>query len=68
MKGRERVIQQGIDPSVRASDGFGASAFDRIHMIDRRRMKSSLCVWGPTTARNCLTPPRILGDNPDSIR
>ena len=22
---------------------------------------------GPTTARNCLTPPRILGDNSGSI-
>jgi hypothetical protein len=24
--------------------------------------------WGPTTARNCLTTPRILGDNPGSIQ
>src|SRR5260370_40231043 len=29
MKGRERDIQQGIDPSVRPSDGFRAGAFDR---------------------------------------
>src|SRR5260370_8607566 len=29
MKGRQRVIHQGIDPSVRPSDGFPAAPFDR---------------------------------------
>ena len=51
-------------PSVPSSEYAG----DRIHMTHRKRMKSSLCVWLPATARDCLTAPRILGDNPGSIQ
>jgi hypothetical protein len=53
-----------IFPSVPSAEYAG----DRMHMTHRKRMKSSLCVWGPATARDCLTTPRILGDNSGSIQ